>query len=388
MIKSNLFGAAFIAAGVILTGCNAASDSANLTKSGLNPDNFKTEYRGDSTALYVLVNKAGAEVCVTNFGGRVVSMMMPDREGNLRDVVLGFDSVQDYFPENNLSDFGASIGRYANRINGGEFTLDGDTVRLPRNNFGHCLHGGGEMGELGWQYRVYKAVQPNDSTLVLTLDSPDGDNGFPGRVEAKVTYVLRSDNALDISYEATTSKPTVVNMTNHSYFNLTGDPSKSVKEFLLTVNSREMTPVDSTFMTTGEVLAVEGTPFDFTTAKPVGQDIDFTECEQISFGMGYDHNFILSSDGNIEVPAAELYSPESGILLTVYTTEPGIQVYSGNFLDGTMTGKGGKKIERRSGICLETQHYPDSPNKPQWPSTRLNPGEKYVSRTIYKFNVK
>lgn len=377
-----------IAAGSALTGCKSGADSANLTKSGLDPDNFKSEYRGDSTALYVLTNERGAEVCITNFGGRVVSVMMPDKEGNLRDVVLGFDNVEDYFPENNLTDFGASIGRYANRINKGTFVLDGDTVRLPQNNYGHCLHGGGEMGDLGWQYRVYKADQPNDSTLVLTLNSPDGDNGFPGEMNVRVTYTLRADNALDIFYEGTTDRPTEVNMTNHCYFNLTGDPAKSVKELLLMVNAKEITPVDSTFMTTGEVLAVEGTPFDFTTAKPIGRDIDDTECEQILFGKGYDHNFILCTDGDITKPAAELYSPESGIVMTMYTSEPGVQVYTGNFLDGTLTGKGDRKLEQRSGVCLETQHFPDTPNKPQWPSSRLNPGETYTSRTIYKFEVK
>lgn len=368
--------------------CSHETVRSGFTKSGLDPDNFKAEYRGDSTALYVLTNEAGAEVCITNFGGRVVSAMMPDKDGNFKDVVLGFDSVQSYFPENNLTDFGSSVGRYANRINQGRFVIDGDTAVLPRNNFGHCLHGGGEMGTLGWQYRVYDAQQPNDSTLILTLKSPDGDNGFPGEMNVSVTYLLRGDNALDITYEGTTTRPTVVTMTNHSYFNLTGDPDKLITDLLLMVNAEKMTPVDSTYMTTGEILAVEGTPFDFRQPKKIGVDIGATDFEQIKFGNGYDHNFVLATDGDIDKPCAELYSPESGILLTVYTTEPGIQVYSGNFLDGTMTGKGGKKLRQRSGVCLETQHYPDSPNKPDWPSTRLDPGEKYFSRTIYKFSIK
>lgn len=382
-----LMGPAMLAL-VATISCSSETTQTALTKSGLDPKNFKAVYRCDSTALYVLTNEAGAEACITNFGGRLVSMMVPDREGNLRDVVLGLDSVQAYFPENNLTDLGSSVGRYANRINQGRFVIDGDTAVLPQNNFGHCLHGGGEMGTLGWQYRVYKASQTNDTTLVLSLTSPDGDNGFPGEVKATVTYLLRSDNALDISYEAATSKPTVVNMTNHAYFNLTGDPDKLITDLELMVNADGITPVDSTYMTNGEILSVDGTPFDFRKAKKIGQDIAKTENEQIKFGNGYDHNFVLGTDGDISKPAAELYSPESGILLTVYTTEPGLQVYSGNFLDGTISGKQGKKLHQRSGVCLETQHYPDSPNKPQWPSARLNPGEKYASRTIYKFETR
>lgn len=385
--KKILMGAVLVAM-IAASGCTSERARTVLTKSGLDPKNFEAVYRGDTTALYVLTNEAGAEACITNFGGRLVSMMVPDKDGYLRDVVLGLDSVQAYFPENNLTDLGSSVGRYANRINQGRFVIDGDTAVLPQNNFGHCLHGGGEMGTLGWQYRVYKAIQPNDTTLVLSLTSPDGDNGFPGEVKATVTYLLRSDNALDISYEATTSKPTVVNMTNHAYFNLTGDPDKLITDLELMVNANGITPVDSTYMTNGEILSVDGTPFDFRKAKKIGQDIANTENEQIKFGNGYDHNFVLSTDGDISKPAAELYSPESGIQLTVYTTEPGLQVYSGNFLDGTISGKQGKKLHQRSGVCLETQHYPDSPNKPQWPSTRLNPGEKYASRTIYKFETR
>ena len=200
--------------------CGSKSQDTELTASGLNPENFKAVVNGDSTDLYILKNAAGMEACITNYGGRIVSLAVPDREGTLRDVVLGFDSVQAYFPENNLSDFGAAIGRYANRIKNGQIVIDADTFQLPQNNFGHCLHGGTDMGTLGWQYRVYKASQPNDSTLVLTIKDADGNNGFPGEVDATVTYTLTADNALDIAYSATTSKPTVINLTNHSYFNL------------------------------------------------------------------------------------------------------------------------------------------------------------------------
>lgn len=377
-----------IGALLALAACGSGNQTATLTKSGLNPEKFKAEFKGDSTALFTLVNANGAEACITNFGGRLVSMMVPDKNGNFQDVVLGFDSIQAYFPENNLSDFGASIGRYANRINQGKFVIDGDTIQLPQNNFGHCLHGGGEMGDLGWQYRVYGAEQVNDSTLKLTMVSPDGDNQFPGTLTATVTYTLLGDNSLDIKYTATTDKPTIVNLTNHSYFNLSGDPTHPVTDNELRVIASGYTPVDSTYMTTGEIASVEGTPFDFRSARTVGEKIKDFSNEQIKNGNGYDHNFVLDNEGSINNPAVELYSPESGILLTVYTNEPGVQVYSGNFLDGSVTGKKGITYNQHAGICLETQHYPDSPNKPQWPSVRLNPGETYNSECIYKFSTK
>ena len=365
----------------------ASSDKA-LTLSGLDPDNFRAKYRGDSTALYTLTNANGMEVCVTNFGGRIVSVSVPDRDGVFRDVVLGFDSIADYFPENNLSDFGAAIGRYANRINQGRVVLDGDTLKLPRNNYGHCLHGGTNMGSFGWQYRVYSAEQPDDTTLVLSIESPDGDNGFPGKVNAVVTYRLTSDNAIDIDYKATTDRKTIINLTNHSYFNLSGDPEKTVADDELTIYASAFTPVDSTFMTTGEIAPVAGTPLDFTVAKPIGRDIDQRDCEQIKNANGYDHNWVLDTAGDDSKVAATVYSPASGIVMDVYTNEPGIQVYTGNFLDGSVTGKGGHAYQQRSAICLETQHYPDSPNKPQWPSVVLNPGETYSSHCVYKFSTK
>lgn len=373
---------------IALASCGGHTESVQLTKSGLNPEKFVAEFRGDSTALYTLVNNQGAEACITNFGGRLVSMMVPDKDGNLKDVVLGFDSIEAYFPETNLSDFGSSVGRYANRINQGKFVIGEDTIQLPKNNFGHCLHGGGEMGLLGWQYRVYQAEQPNDSTLKLTIVSPDGDNNFPGTVTATVTYTLTADNALDISYEATTDKPTIINMTNHSYFNLAGDPNKPITDNLLYVNAEGYTPVDRTYMTTGEIAPVEGTPFDFRTPRPVGENIKDFDNEQIKNGNGYDHNFVLATNGDINVPAAQLYCPETGIVLDVFTNEPGVQIYSGNFLDGKQTGKNGVTYKQHAGICLETQHYPDSPNKPQWPSVQLNPGDTYNSHCIYKFSVK
>lgn len=381
MSNLKLVAAAAVSA-ICLSACSTGTQQPVLTKSGLNPENFAREYDGKKTSLYTLSNANGMEVCVTNFGGRIVSIMALDRDGNLRDVVLGLDSVAAYFPENNQTDFGASIGRYANRINQGRIVLDGDTIQLPQNNFGHCLHG----GPTGWQYKVYDASQPNDSTVVLTLQSPDGDNNFPGNVTATVTYTLTADNAIDIDYKAETDKKTIVNMTNHSYFNLSGNPDNQITGDILYINAADFTPVDSTYMTTGEILPVKDTPMDFTTPKAVGQDIA-VDFEQLKNGNGYDHNWVLSTNGDINTPAATLMSPESGIKMTVYTDEPGIQVYSGNFLDGTITGKQGKVYNQRTGICLETQHYPDSPNKPEWPSVVLEPGQTYSSHCIFKFDV-
>lgn len=370
-------------AGTVLTlaACNS-QQQPQMTNSGLDPEKFVAEYQGNQTALFTLKNANGMEVCITNFGGRIVSIMVPDRNGDFKDVVLGFDSVQAYFPENNLTDFGASIGRYANRINQGKLVIDGDTIQLPQNNFGHCLHG----GPSGWQYKVYTANQANDSTLVLTMDSPDGDNNFPGNVKAEVTYTLLPDNAIDIKYTATTDKTTVINMTNHSYFNLNGNPAEPITNNILTVNAKRYTPVDSTYMTTGEILEVAGTPMDFTTAKEVGADIEKIDFDQIKNGNGYDHNWVLDAAGDDSLVAATLYSPTTGIKLEVLTNEPGIQVYSGNFLDGTLTGKKGITYNQRCGICLETQKYPDTPNKPEWPSATLKPGETYNSHCVFRFS--
>lgn len=367
-------------AALMISSCSNQPKS-ETTLSGLDPKAFETKVNDHSVNLYTLKNKNGMEVCITNFGGRIVSVMVPDKNGNMKDVVLGFDSIADYV--NIPSDFGASIGRYANRIKDGKIVIDGDTIQLPQNNFGHCLHGGPK----GWQYQVYEAKQIDGTKLELVRQSPDGDEKFPGNVTAKVTYTLTDDNSIDISYEATTDKKTVINMTNHSYFNLSGDAQKPITDHLLYVNADKFTPVDSTFMTTGEILDVKGTPMDFTVAKTVGQDIDKYEYDQLKNGNGYDHNWVLNTNGDIKQVAARLTSPVSGITLEVYTDEPGIQVYSGNFLDGTVKGKKSIVYNQRAAICLETQHYPDSPNKPEWPSVLLEPGKTYRSHCIFKFTV-
>lgn len=374
-------------AAATLVGC-AQHEQPQFTLSGLDPEAFARTYEGDSTQLITLANAAGAEVCITNFGGRIVSMMMPDRDGRMQDVVIGFDSVAPYFPEQNLTDFGATIGRYANRIRDGRFVLDGDTASLPRNNYGHCLHGGGEMGSRGWQYRVFDVAERTDSSVVLTLHSPDGDNGFPGAVDVKVSFTLRADNALDIAYEATTDAPTIINMTNHAYFNLSGDPALNIEDNELMVNGDAYTPVDSTFIPLGELAAVEGTPFDFRKPRTVGSTTGLTDNVQVQRAKGIDHNWVLNTEGSADVVAASLYSPRTGIAMDVYTTEPGIQIYSGNFLDGSVKGKKGVAVPQRGAICLETQHYPDSPNHPEWPSVQLRPGQTYTSRCIYKFTTR
>ena len=366
-------GALFVA------GC--AKTEQTTTDSGLVKSNFRTEVNGKKTDLYVLRNQNNMEVCVTNFGGRIVSVMVPGKDGVMRDVVLGFDSIQDYISK--PSDFGASIGRYANRINQGKFTLDGVEYQLPRNNYGHCLHGGPK----GYQYQVYDALQTGPQELELTYRSKDGEEGFPGNITCKVIMKLTDDNAIDIQYEAETDKPTIVNMTNHSYFNLAGDPSKTSTDNIMYVNADYYTPVDSTFMTTGEIAPVKDTPMDFTTPKAVGKDINNYDFVQLKNGNGYDHNWVLNTKGDISQVAARLTSPETGITLEVYTNEPGIQVYTGNFLDGTVSGKKGIVYNQRASVCLETQHYPDSPNKADWPSVVLEPGQTYNSECIFKFSV-
>ena len=365
-------------AALLMAACTPKAEKA--TDSGLLQSNFRTEVDGKKTDLYILRNKNNMEVCITNFGGRIVSVMVPDKDGQMRDVVLGFDSIQDFISK--PSDFGASIGRYANRINQGKFTLDGVEYQLPRNNYGHCLHGGPQ----GFQYRVYDAVQLNPQELQLTYVAKDGEEGFPGNITCKVLMKLTDDNAIDIQYEAETDKPTIVNMTNHSYFNLDGDAGSNA-EHLLTIDADYYTPVDSTFMTTGEIVPVEDTPMDFRTPMPVGERINDFDFVQLKNGNGYDHNWVLNAKGDINRRAASLKSQKTGIVLDVYTNEPGVQVYAGNFLDGSLTGKKGITYNQRASVCLETQKYPDTPNKPEWPSAVLRPGEKYMSQCIFKFSV-
>lgn len=360
------------------TGISNNRSGKMAVKSELKPENFDTTICGKRVGLYILRNASGMEVCITNYGGRIVSIMVPDRNGKFQDVVLGHDTIDDYV--NIDGNFGALIGRYGNRINKGRISIDGTEYQLPQNNFGHCLHG----GPVGFHHKVWDAVQPDGSTLELHLQSPDGEAGFPGNLNVKVVYTLSNDNSLKIEYTATTDKPTVVNLTNHSYFNLSGNPANDILDETVLFNADGFTPIDSTFMTSGEIRSVEGTPFDFRRGKTVGRDIDADD-EQLKNGMGFDHNMVLNTGGDISVLAGRIEDSRSGISMEIYTTEPGIQFYTGNFLDGSVKGKRGIYYQKRSAICVETQHFPDSPNQPNYPSTLLRPGETYSSTCIYKF---
>ena len=360
------------------TGISNNRSGKMVVKSELKPENFDTTICGKRVGLYILRNASGMEVCITNYGGRIVSIMVPDRNGKFQDVVLGHDTIDDYV--NIDGNFGALIGRYGNRINKGRISIDGTEYQLPQNNFGHCLHG----GPVGFHHKVWDAVQPDGSTLELHLQSPDGEAGFPGNLNVKVVYTLSNDNSLKIEYTATTDKPTVVNLTNHSYFNLSGNPANDILDETVLFNADGFTPIDSTFMTSGEIRSVEGTPFDFRRGKTVGRDIDADD-EQLKNGMGFDHNMVLNTGGDISVLAGRIEDSRSGISMEIYTTEPGIQFYTGNFLDGSVKGKRGIYYQKRSAICVETQHFPDSPNQPNYPSTLLRPGETYSSTCIYKF---
>lgn len=348
--------------------------------SGLKKAGFKSEVAGKPTALYVLKNAKGMEVCITNYGGRVVSVMVPDRNGKMTDVVLGYDNIADYVASD--GNFGALIGRYGNRIAGGLFALDGKEYRLPQNNNGNCLHGGPQ----GFHVQVWDAVQPDDKTLELGYLSKNGEAGFPGNLSVKVTYTVTDDNALDIRYEATTDQPTVVNLTNHSYFNLSGVAGSQITDHLIQIHADRYTEVDSRLIPTSALPSVEGTPLDLRTPVLLSEGID-SPFEQIKLGKGFDHNWVLNAGGDVTQPAASVIHPVSGILMDVFTNEPGIQFYSGNAMSGTDKGKFGVIYPHRGALCLETQHYPDSPNQPAFPTTTLRPGENYLSRCIYRFSV-
>lgn len=392
-IMKSLFLASMAVA--LVASCQTKKQEAQLTASELNPADFESTIDGKQTALYTLKNQNGMEVCITNLGGRVVSIMVPDRDGNLKDVVLGYDNVAQYADrEGSPSDYGASIGRYANRISQHSFQIGEEHFELVANDGDNCLHG----GPTGWQYQVYDAEQPDDQTLKLTIVSPDGDNGFPGEVTAITTYRLTDDNTLDITWEATTTKETVINQTNHCYFNLNGDPSREGTNMELYVNADCYTPSDINYIPTGEVLEVEGTPFDFRTPRVLAEVVNDTTFEQIKNATGVDHNFCLntydlaSDKGDDTQVAASLYSPETGILLEVFTNEPGIQVYTANFQgvgrDADILRKHGVKYPKHVSVCLESQKYPDTPHHPEWPSANLKPGDKYFSHCAYKFSVK
>jgi aldose 1-epimerase len=342
-------------------------------------NNFKQNVQGKQVSLFVLKNNNNFQVAITNYGGRVVSLLVPDKKGNLVDVVLGYNDLKSYQKPKEPY-FGAIIGRYGNRIARGKFTLDGKTHQLEINDGVNTLHGGFN----GFYAKVWDVKQLSPKSLELSYHSKDGEGGYPGNLDVKVIYTITDDNALKIDYSAVTDKATLVNLTNHAYFNLSGAGSATITDHVLQINADAVTPVDLTLIPTGKLMPVKGTPFDFTAAKAIGADINAPN-DQLKNGKGYDHNFVLNkSDSN--KPVASVYSPKTGIAMEVYTTEPGLQFYSGNFLTGKdRDGKGNVVYGYRSAFCLETQHFPDSPNEPSFPSTVLKPGNKYQTSTTYRF---
>jgi len=343
---------------------------------------FGTTSAGEAVDLYILKNDQGMEAAITNLGGIVVRLMTHDRAGNLADVVLGFDSLDGYLKDHPY--FGAIIGRYGNRIGKGRFTLDGVEYKLAHNNGENHLHGGIRgFDKVVW--RPQEAAAADGASLQLTYLSKDGEEGYPGNLTATVTYTLTNANELRLEYSATTDKPTVVNLTNHSYFNLAGQGEGDILGHTLTINAERFTPIDAGLIPTGELKSVAGTPFDFRQPHAIGERIGAKD-QQLDFGKGYDHDFVLDGQVGVLRAAARVTEPKSGRVMEVLTTEPGVQFYTGNFLDGSLRGKGGKVYAQRYGFCLETQHFPDSPNKPDFPSVVLRPGERYQTTTVYKFS--
>ncbi len=365
---------------ILFTGCQKASVFTPEAEN-IKAVDFQKEIDGNKTDLYSLVNENGMGMKVTNFGARVVALCVPDKNGEPVDVVQGYNTLQEYlsYPENYL---GAAIGRYGNRIAKGAFELDGEVYQLATNDGPNHLHGGPK----GYFDVVWNAEKISNSKIAFTYTSPDGEEGYPGKLDVTMTYELTPDNEFKIEYSATTNKPTVCNLTHHSYFNLSGEGAETINDHLLTINADYFTPVDSTLIPTGELASVFNTPMDFTVATPIGERVD-DEYAQLKLGGGYDHNWILNKHGEDVELAARVISPVTGIVMEVLTDQPGLQFYGGNFINGIATGKSGKKYVYRSAFCLETQHFPDSPNKPDFPSTTLLPGEEYTHVCAYKFSV-
>ncbi|TWT52770.1 Aldose 1-epimerase precursor [Rubripirellula amarantea] len=338
----------------------------------------------DSIELYTLKNDHGTTVKVTNYGAIATSISVADRDGKFADIALGYDQVKDYINAVDKPYFGAVVGRYGNRIANGEFSLDGEAYSLLKNNGKNHLHG----GAVGFDKVVWDAEYDQvNNQLTLRYQSKDKEEGYPGNLDCEVTYRLTEANSLVVGYKAETDKATPINLTQHTYFNLKGEGEGTILDHELMINAKQYTPIDEGSIPTGELPPVAGTPFDFTTAKPIGRDIGI-ENQQLAFGMGYDHNWVLDKEGKEGelTLAARVYEPKSGRVMEVQTTEPGVQFYCGNFLDGRLKGKSGKPYVQRGGFCLETQHYPDSPNQPNFPSTILRPGEVYDTQTIFTFS--
>ncbi len=367
----------FVALVLVFTIFSYASGKVEKSSFGKLPD-------GREVSLFTLTNASGCKVGIINYGAIVTSIIVPDKNGNFQDVVLGYDSLKGYIRDRSF--FGAIVGRYGNRIAKGKFQLDGKEYQLTVNDGENHLHG----GRTGF-FKAYWDAKVVDDTLepslALTLTSPDGDEGYPGTVTVTVTYTLTNKNELRLDYKATTDKKTILNPTHHSYFNLSGDCSNTILDEILTIESDSITPVDKGLIPTGALMAVAGTPMDFRTPTQIGAHIN-DSFEQLALGKGYDHNWVLRDYTGKVRKAAEVYDPRSGRLMTVYTDQPGLQFYSGNFLDGMVKGKHGVVYKHRTGLCLEAQHYPDSPNEPNFPSVVLEPGSVYHQTTIYQFSTK
>ena len=371
---------AVVVIGQVLSNARGAGEG-QAPKPGVSKQPFGTTREGTAVELLTLVNARGMEVGITTYGAMVVSLRVPDRNGTFADVVHGFDSLDGYLKGHPY--FGAVVGRYGNRIGDARFTLNGRTYTLAANDGRNHLHG----GLRGFDKFVWQAAPVASGVgVVLSRTSVDGEEGYPGTLKAQVTYTLTDANQLEIDFQATTDQATPVNLTNHSYFNLSGHDAGDILDHELTLHADRYTPVDSTLIPTGQLAPVQGTPFDFTRPTRVGARINDPH-QQLQYGRGYDHNWVLTRAGDGLQPAARLEDPKSGRSLEVMTTEPGIQFYAGNFLDGTVKGKGGTTYKHRSALCLETQHFPDSPNKPAFPSTILKPGDVYRSRTVFQFGV-
>jgi aldose 1-epimerase len=378
--------------------CSLAACTQSKTKQGLvdkvtelessamflDPAGFQKTIDGKETDLYKLSNANGLEVYVTNFGAVIVAILTPDREGNMDDIALGYNDVLNYGMAGDPN-FGAVVGRYGNRIDGGKFTLDGKTHELPINedNNNNQLHGGKKgFGELVWDVESV-----SENSIQLSLHSPDGDMGYPGALDMTVEYILTNEDALEVVYRATTDAPTVINLTQHTYFNLLGEGKGSILDHELMMKADHFIPVNERLIPTGEIAAVEGTPMDFTSPAKIGSRVN-ENFEQLALGGGYDHCWVISREGDEPELCATVYCEETGRFMEVLTTEPGVQLYIGNFLNGSQVGKSGVAYEKRTGLCLETQHYPDSPNQPNFPSTVLRPNEEYHTKTVFKFSVK
>ncbi len=384
-MRKTIYNSIFILLFLIIFGCKKENNKQDISgkMENVHIADYGVTPKGDSIKKYTLTNKNGMKVEVINFGGIITSLTAPDRNGKYEDVVLGFTKPEGYFNGNPYY-FGALIGRYGNRIANAKFSLEGKAYEIDKNDGLNSLHGGKE----GFHTRFWNIEAVQDAkfpTLKLSYTSADGEEGYPGKLTTTVFYTLTDENALEISYEAETDKPTVVNLTQHSYFNLSGNFTKTITDHELQINADHFLPVNETLIPTGEQKAVKGTPFDFTISKSIGKDISADD-DQLKKGKGYDHNWILNGKGLRSI--AKVYHQGTGRLMEVFTDEPGVQFYSGNFLDGKFDTKTGGKNEFRTGFCLETQHFPDSPNQASFPSTELKPGQKYKSKTIYKFSVK